>query len=77
MKTETDTALAKRFYTVAEFMAAYGISRTRTYREIGEGRLIARRIGGRTMITRDDAEAWLSAIPVHRPLTLAETMRAA
>ncbi|WP_375460588.1 helix-turn-helix domain-containing protein [uncultured Enterovirga sp.] len=63
--------LAKRLYTVAEFMADYGMSRTRTYAEINAGRLIARRLGGRTMIARDDADTWLAALPAHQPSRLA------
>ena len=60
----------KRCYTVAQFVAAYGISRTRLYAEVGSGRLIARRIGGRTMIARHDADAWLAALPCYQPRLL-------
>ncbi len=56
----------KRGYTVDEFMAAYGIRRTKTYEEISSGRLKARRAGGRTIIAREDAEAWLASLPEHR-----------
>lgn len=66
-QTTSLPATTPRAFTVHEFIATYGISRTRTYAEIGAGRLIARRIGGRTIITRDDAEAWLSSLPAHRP----------
>lgn len=70
--TRTDDPKSKTFpqrraFTVAEFLEHYGISRTRTYVEMNAGRLVARRIGGRTIITRDDAEAWLDSLPKHRP----------
>lgn len=53
----------RRVYTVQEFMDRYCISRTRTYAEIGAGRLVARRLGRRTFIARDDADAWVMALP--------------
>ena len=67
---------ARRAYTVPEFIAVYGVSRTRTYAEIGSGRLTARRLGGRTIITHDDAENWLASLPAHRP-TMVQHGRAA
>lgn len=60
-------ALEKRSYTVDEFMAAFGIRRTKTYEEINSGRLKARRVGGRTLIAREDAEAWLGSFPTIQP----------
>lgn len=59
--------LEKRSYTVDEFMSAYGIRRTKTYEEINAGRLKARRIGGRTLIAREDADAWLDSFPAVQP----------
>lgn len=57
------TSYEKRGLTLEEFMAAYGIRRTKTYEEINSGRLRARRAGGRTIIASEDAEAWLAALP--------------
>lgn len=54
----------KPAYTVDEFMTAFGIRRTKTYEEINAGRLKARRAGGRTLIAREDAEAWLASLPI-------------
>ncbi|UHC19449.1 DNA-binding protein [Methylobacterium currus] len=65
--TEERKPVAKRLYSVEEFRAAYGLSRARTYEEINDGRLIARRLGGRTFIADCDAEAWKNALPTHRP----------
>lgn len=61
----------KRGFTVDEFMAAYGIRRTKTYEEINSGRLKARKVGGRTIIAREDADAWLASFPTVQGDTLA------
>jgi excisionase family DNA binding protein len=45
------------------FCKGYGIGRTRAYEEIHAGRLKARKVGRRTIITLDDAEEWLSRLP--------------
>jgi hypothetical protein len=34
------------------------------YSELKSGRLVARKLGAKTIILRADAEAWLSALPV-------------
>jgi hypothetical protein len=54
---------AKKAYRVEEFAEAHDISRAQTYVEIGAGRLIARKIGTRTIILEEDAEAWRRALP--------------
>lgn len=58
--------IERRVYTIPEFLAAFRISRTAVYAEIRAGRLIARRAGGRTLIARDDADSWLSSLPLLR-----------
>jgi hypothetical protein len=50
-------------YTIKTFCAAFGISRSLAYREIAAGRLDARKIGNRTVILRNEAERWASALP--------------
>jgi excisionase family DNA binding protein len=49
--------------SVARFSADYGIGRTKTYEELNSGRLRGRKIGTRTLISEDDAEAWLRCLP--------------
>ena len=56
----TDT---KRVFSIAEFSEYYGIGRTRVYAEIRAGRLRAIKVGQRTLIIVDDAEAWLLSRP--------------
>jgi Helix-turn-helix domain len=54
----------QRAMSVAEFCARYGPGRTSAYQEVKSGRLRARKIGKRTIITVDDAEDWLRCLPV-------------
>ena len=46
-------------FSIADFAAHYGIGRTLTYAEIGAGRLRTCKVGRRTIIAREDADAWL------------------
>lgn len=58
MNTQTPNAM-----TIAQFCAWAGIARSTVYKEISSGRLKARKIGHKTIIARDDADAWFSALP--------------
>jgi hypothetical protein len=46
----------KRAFTVEEFMAAFGLGRN-------AGSLTALKLGRKTLIPRDSAEAWLASLP--------------
>jgi hypothetical protein len=48
---------------IDEFAAKNNISRRKVYDEIAAGRLIARKVGSRTIITREDGAAWRQALP--------------
>jgi excisionase family DNA binding protein len=61
---EQQSRSRQRAMSVDDFAERYGPGRTKTYEEIRSGRLRARKIGTRTIITEDDAEAWLSRLPV-------------
>ena len=54
-----------RAYNIDEFGERYGPKRTLTYSLIKEGRLTAVRVGSKTLIRHDDAEAWLASLPKH------------
>ncbi|UGY11800.1 helix-turn-helix domain-containing protein (plasmid) [Bradyrhizobium septentrionale] len=54
---------AKRALTIAEFCARYSIGRTHAYAEIGARYLPAIKVGRRTLIRVEDAEAWLASRP--------------
>lgn len=49
--------------TIAEFGAEFGPCRAATYNLIRKGELSAKKIGRSTIITRDEAERWFSALP--------------
>ena len=53
----------KRAYGVHEFARACGIGHDGIYKAIREGRLIARKFGNRTIITVEDGERFLAALP--------------
>jgi hypothetical protein len=50
-------------FSVQAFAKAHAISRTQTYREIGAGRLVASKIGKRTVITAENAASWRARLP--------------
>ncbi len=49
--------------SVPECAAYVGLSRSRVYELIGEGRIEARKIGARTIVLRRVADAFLEALP--------------
>jgi hypothetical protein len=53
--------------TVARFALSHSISRAQAYKEIAAGRLTARKVGSRTIITSEDAAAWRRALPKATP----------
>ena len=53
----------KPTYSVENFAKDHNISRAQSYKEIAAGRLIARKVGARTIILEEDAEAWRRALP--------------
>ena len=54
----------QRAMSIAAFCERYGPGRTKAYEEIRSGRLRARKMGKRTIITEDDAEDWLQRLPL-------------
>lgn len=55
--------LGTKACTVAEFAKEHGISRSQAYLEIRDGRLVARKVGTRTLITCEDAAIWRQNLP--------------
>lgn len=51
--------------TIEGFRAWSTLGRTKIYAEINAGRLKARKIGGRTLISHADAVAWLEGQPAY------------
>ena len=54
---------SRRAFSIREFCRRYGIGRTSAYQEIAACRLRAVKVGRRTLITQDAAEAWLAMLP--------------
>ena len=50
-------------FSVKEFRACYGIGKTKTYEEIAAGRLVAKKVGARTLISRGAARSWFVRLP--------------
>jgi hypothetical protein len=50
-------------YSVREFGRVHALSHELVYREIRAGRLIARKVGNRTLITAEDAAHWRASLP--------------
>jgi hypothetical protein len=63
-KAEQQRPSRQRAMNIAEFCERYGVGRTKAYEERNSGRLRTRKCGKRTIITEDDAEEWLSSLPV-------------
>jgi hypothetical protein len=60
---ERQRRASQRAMSIRTFCENYGVGRTVTYSEIRSGRLKARKLGRRTIITTDDAEEWLNCLP--------------
>lgn len=63
-KTDLQQCANKHLLSINEFAAANSISRTQAYREITSGRLIASKVGKRTVITAENAANWRASLPV-------------
>jgi hypothetical protein len=63
LNAEQQQPALRRAMSVPEFCQRYGPGKTSAYQEIQAGRLRARKVGRRTIITQDDAEDWLRRLP--------------
>jgi hypothetical protein len=59
-------------YSIELLTEVTGVSRQVIYDEIKRGRLISRKLGRRTIVTRSDALKWLQALPQARPSAAAD-----
>ena len=53
-------------YSVDEAAQSAGIGLTKLREEIRQGRLVARKIGKRTVITATDLSSWAAQLPKHQ-----------
>jgi hypothetical protein len=58
MNTHFDGAM-----TIGAFCVWASVGRTRTYEEIKQRRLRAKKLGGKTLISRQSAAEWLANLP--------------
>jgi hypothetical protein len=63
LETERQRRARQRAMSVAKFSEDYGIGRTKAYEELKSGRLRGRKAGKRTLISQQDADAWLLRLP--------------
>jgi len=52
----------KAGFSILEACEHYGVSRTRLYQEISEGRLRLTKVGRRSIIATVDGDAWFNAL---------------
>ena len=62
-RAEGQRQARQRAMSIARFSEDYAIGRTKAYEELKSGRLRGRKIGKRTIISQDDADAWLRQLP--------------
>jgi excisionase family DNA binding protein len=53
--------------SIEDAVTASGLGRSKVYEEIRDGRLVARKVGKRTLILMTDLQAWLEAFPKIAP----------
>lgn len=63
MKQSTPPTESKLTYSIPEAATKVGACRSTMYQEIAVGRLVARKLRGRTIILSADLEAYLAALP--------------
>ena len=54
----------RKSFRIAELAKRHHLSPAFLYNEIAEGRLRARKAGAATIVTDEDEQAWLDAMPV-------------
>ena len=55
--------LGRLAYSIPRLASLVGTGRSTLYGEIAAGRLVASKVGRRTIITRENVKAWLLALP--------------
>lgn len=60
---DIDDRIPMQGFSVPAIAKMFDVSRSKIYLEIQAGRLIARKLGGRTIFLKKDIEAWADALP--------------
>ena len=58
-----DREFGPRLYSITEVKARLGIGNTTVYQEISAGRLVALKIGARTLVTAESLERYIEGLP--------------
>jgi excisionase family DNA binding protein len=66
MAEEIGPEPAQHAFSIDGFGKCFGIGRTKIYAEIRAGRLRAKKVGRRTLISRDEAHRWWAQLPEAR-----------
>jgi excisionase family DNA binding protein len=64
-------------FTINDFCEWASIGRTLAYELINRGAIRAIKLGGKTLIPKADAKAWLASLPAYRPQTPSSSREAA
>lgn len=59
-----------KHYNIPEALSILMIGRTKLYQELNSGRLAAKKIGTRTIITSEAIDAWFETLPSYDPAEL-------
>jgi hypothetical protein len=59
-----EPAIQRRSWSVPEFAARHGIGNTLAWELVKTGKLKARKIGNRTIVTAEDEAAFIAALPL-------------
>jgi len=66
------TKHTKLAYSIGELSDLVCLGRTKIYGEMRRGRLVAHKMGARTVFLPADVDRWLNALPKHKPSESAE-----
>ena len=58
----TQTPPPRRAYSISEFCAAFGVSRSKTYMLLAAGELTAIKLGSKNLIRTEEAERWFNSL---------------
>ncbi|MCP8883004.1 hypothetical protein NIM87_05795 [Devosia sp. XJ19-1] len=57
----------KPAYSVSQFLSEFAMGRTRFYELVGQGAIRVRKNGNKTIVTGEDAQAFLNSLPIVEP----------
>jgi excisionase family DNA binding protein len=77
LKPQNFPSSEKLAYSVAEAMHATGLGKNKIYDEISNGRLVAKKVGGRTIIAASAIGEWLDRLPDLEPGAASKPRKAA